>query len=169
MIKLDYQFSAETILKELEGRQFIDHQEYPNMGLGALLLVTTNGEQNHAYDVPMMPTKDLTEMPYTKSIWGTLGIPMVRSRLMSIGPKRMTPIHKDTNPWWLEHDRIHIPVKTNPSAVFMMGNRVEHFQTGTTWLLSTSKAYHAALNGGDDERIHLVIDVPKKLSGDLKR
>jgi len=61
--------------------------------------------------------------------------------------------------------RIHVPLRTNPNVVFT-GWRLEdgskrnvHMPVGEAWALDHTKP-HAALNGGDDERIHLVFDTP---------
>lgn len=54
--------------------------------------------------------------------------------------------------------RIHIPLQTNAKA-FLMVERVEYnLGLGELWCLDTS-GRHAAKNEGDNDRIHLVIDV----------
>jgi hypothetical protein len=59
--------------------------------------------------------------------------------------------------------RIHIPLRTNPSVMFrewlLDGRTIRvHMQAGEAWYLDTRKP-HTAKNGGDTERIHLVMDV----------
>jgi hypothetical protein len=59
--------------------------------------------------------------------------------------------------------RIHIPIVTNDSVRFSQwmldGQRVEqHMPLGSAWYLDTRKP-HTAVNGGSNERIHLVMDV----------
>jgi len=56
--------------------------------------------------------------------------------------------------------RIHIPIKTNPSAFMFVGNKRYHLPLGTAWVLDTSQV-HALENSGDDNRVHLVIDVTR--------
>lgn len=56
--------------------------------------------------------------------------------------------------------RIHIPVKTNPKALMIVGDKDYHLPLGTAWLLDTSQI-HGLINSGDDNRIHLVVDVKK--------
>lgn len=59
--------------------------------------------------------------------------------------------------------RLHYPIKTNPKVVFTVwdcdGNEQSvHMKEGECWFLDTRKP-HKAVNGGDEERIHLVVDV----------
>lgn len=59
--------------------------------------------------------------------------------------------------------RFHIPIITNPKVIFTMwnsnGQKIEqNMKRGETWLFDFRKP-HMAVNGGDDIRIHLVIDV----------
>lgn len=59
--------------------------------------------------------------------------------------------------------RIHVPIKTNDKVVFTVWNtkgapQKVNMKFGEYWFLDTRKA-HQAINGGDEERIHLVIDV----------
>lgn len=58
--------------------------------------------------------------------------------------------------------RIHIPLRTNPGVRFrswgLDGQAVErHMDVGELWYLDTRKP-HTAINGGETERIHLVVD-----------
>lgn len=59
--------------------------------------------------------------------------------------------------------RFHIPIITNPKVIFTMWNTDgeevnQNLKQGETWLFDFRKP-HKAVNGGDDIRIHLVIDV----------
>lgn len=59
--------------------------------------------------------------------------------------------------------RIHFPIKTNDNVVFTVwdtkGNPQKiHMKKGECWFLDTRKP-HMAVNGGDEERIHLVVDI----------
>jgi len=60
--------------------------------------------------------------------------------------------------------RFHVPIKTNPNVIFTMwdinGKEIEqNMKQGETWMFDFRKP-HRAVNGGDDIRIHLVIDIP---------
>jgi len=59
--------------------------------------------------------------------------------------------------------RLHFPIKTNDKVEFTVwdikGNPQKvHMKVGECWFLDTRKA-HMAVNGGDEERIHLVVDI----------
>lgn len=59
--------------------------------------------------------------------------------------------------------RFHVPIITNPNVMFTMwntrGEKLEqNMKNGETWLFDFRKP-HMAINGGNDIRIHLVIDV----------
>lgn len=59
--------------------------------------------------------------------------------------------------------RIHVPIKTNDDVIFTVWNtrgvaEKVNMKVGEYWFLDTRKP-HQAINGGTEERIHLVIDV----------
>lgn len=59
--------------------------------------------------------------------------------------------------------RIHLPIKTNPKVDFTVWDyrgteRTVNMKKGELWYLDIRKP-HRAINGGDEERIHLVIDI----------
>ena len=58
--------------------------------------------------------------------------------------------------------RLHFPLKTNKKVIFSTWNgdderETYHYGFGECWLIDTKKP-HMAVNGGDHERIHLVVD-----------
>jgi hypothetical protein len=59
--------------------------------------------------------------------------------------------------------RLHFPIKTNKDVIFTVCHtdgteRKVHMKEGECWFLDTRKP-HQAINGGTEERIHLVVDV----------
>lgn len=63
--------------------------------------------------------------------------------------------------------RFHFPITTNYNSVFTMWNlnntdRTYHMSVGELWSIDTRKP-HQAINAGDTERIHLVVDVESTL------
>lgn len=59
--------------------------------------------------------------------------------------------------------RIHFPIKTNDKVVFTVWDtkgipQVVRMKKGECWFLDTRKP-HTAINAGDEERIHLVVDI----------
>jgi hypothetical protein len=58
--------------------------------------------------------------------------------------------------------RLHFPLKTNDKVIFSTWNSNDerenyHYGFGECWVIDTRKP-HMAVNGGDKERIHLVVD-----------
>lgn len=56
--------------------------------------------------------------------------------------------------------RLQIPVQTNPGASLEVQRVNYHLRPGEIWCLDTS-AVHRAVNDGDEDRIHLIIDVKR--------
>jgi hypothetical protein len=59
--------------------------------------------------------------------------------------------------------RIHLPIKTNPKVDFTVWDyrgkeRTVNMKKGELWYLDIRKP-HRAINGGNEERIHLVVDI----------
>ena len=59
--------------------------------------------------------------------------------------------------------RLHFPLKTNKDVIFKTWNGEDqeeryHYGFGECWVIDTRKP-HMAINGGTEERIHLVVDV----------
>ncbi len=54
--------------------------------------------------------------------------------------------------------RLHIPLQTNPKAIMEVQKKPYHMPINTLWALDTS-GLHALENSGDQNRIHLVVDV----------
>lgn len=58
--------------------------------------------------------------------------------------------------------RLHFPLVTNPNVLFSTWNENDeekkyHFGFGEVWVIDTRKP-HSAINGGNKDRIHLVVD-----------
>jgi aspartyl/asparaginyl beta-hydroxylase (cupin superfamily) len=59
--------------------------------------------------------------------------------------------------------RLHFPLVTNERVIFSTWNEFDkeenyHYGFGEVWVIDTRKP-HKAVNGGKDNRIHLVVDV----------
>jgi quercetin dioxygenase-like cupin family protein len=53
--------------------------------------------------------------------------------------------------------RFHVPVTTNPAAVFELEGRPIEMHPGESWYLDFNLRHRVA-NGGTEPRIHLVVD-----------
>lgn len=53
--------------------------------------------------------------------------------------------------------RIHVPIISNPDALFVVGNLRFHMPEGEMWEINNRRT-HAVQNSGADARIHLIMD-----------
>jgi len=58
--------------------------------------------------------------------------------------------------------RIHLPIVTNEKCMFTVGNVTKHLKQGELWEINNNGIMHSVTNGGDSDRIHLIIDWVKR-------
>ena len=130
-------------------------------GNSALPLVAVSGDPNNDSVVgPMRPTPHLERLPAVMDIMAGLtglGCPIGRTRLMRIDIESEVTSHVDTNRYWWDHLRVHIPVITDPAVRFHVGDQSVHMEPGSCWVFDTWRP-HRVENPVDAPRIHLVID-----------
>jgi len=79
-------------------------------------------------------------------------------RLLRLGPGASVREHTDYNLGYADGEvRFHVPVQTNPHAVFELEGRPVEMQAGETWYLDFNLRHRVA-NGGPEPRVHLVLD-----------
>jgi hypothetical protein len=77
-----------------------------------------------------------------------------RCRLLWNAPRRCLSWHKDTEP------RLHLAIVTNPGARMIIKKESRHIPAnGKVWYTQTTR-FHNICNGGNTDRIHLVITLP---------
>ena len=128
-------------------------------GNSALPLVTVDGDPRRGDELcgPMRPTPALEGCPYTRQVLASLDAVVGRVRLMRLSGGAEVKPHVDTNHYWHERVRVHVPVLTNPSVQFFCGDAQVHMAAGECWIFDTWRL-HRVVNGADATRIHLVID-----------
>ncbi len=80
-----------------------------------------------------------------------------RSRLMRLEGKSEATLHVDTNYYWADRVRIHVPIMTSPVIEFICNERSVHMAAGESWIFDAWRL-HNVLNPTGDQRIHLVAD-----------
>lgn len=76
-----------------------------------------------------------------------------RIRIMNIPFKTCYSLHMD-----LEEFRYHIPIKTNHSAFFVVGNKIDNMpNVGSLYKFKTDD-WHTAVNAGLEDRWHILFD-----------
>ena len=87
----------------------------------------------------------------------TLGGTWGRSRLMRLsGDSEVTP-HVDTDYYWRDHMRVHVPIVTQPTVRFRCGGEEVNMAAGECWVFDTW-SLHSVHNDATQARIHLVAD-----------
>ncbi|HEY1926925.1 MAG TPA: sulfotransferase [Caulobacteraceae bacterium] len=159
-LQLPVRFDATRLAEEaaaLPAQAWRAHpQGYP--GNDALPLITTNGDPaSDAREGAMGPTPHLLACPYLMQVLEELGATWGRSRLMRLsGAAEVTP-HVDTDYYWRDHMRVHVPIVTQPTVRFRCGGEETHMAAGECWIFDTW-SLHSVHNDATQARIHLVAD-----------
>jgi hypothetical protein len=102
------------------------------------------------------------ELPLLKGLLDKLGRNnVVMVNYYNMAPNSVQHEHRDQSGNLLFGiSRIHIPLRTNPGAILRIERKDYHLPLGEVWAIDTS-GRHAAVNNGDEDRVHLVIDVKR--------
>jgi uncharacterized protein (TIGR03032 family) len=158
--RLPLRFDAERLRTEIAQFADADWRPHPqgHPGNWALPLIALGGDIGHeGVAGPMAPTPHLERCPYLRQVMAALSTPLGRSRLMKLDARAEATPHVDTNYYWMERVRIHVPVVTFPEVSFQCGDAAVHMEPGECWIFDTWRR-HNVLNPTPHERIHLVID-----------
>ena len=159
-LQLPVLFDAERLQREIEALPEGAWRPHPNNlpGNDALPLITKNGEAgNDSLSGVMKPTPYLLDCPYMMDVLDSLGATWGRSRLMRLsGASEVTP-HIDTEYYWRDHMRVHVPIVTQPTVRFCCGDEEVNMAAGECWVFDTW-SLHSVHNDETRARIHLVAD-----------
>lgn len=159
-VQLPLAFDIETMRAEVAALGEECWRPHPQgfPGNDAVTLITVDGNpDSDGFAGPMKPTPSLEQCPYLMQALARIGGTWGRSRLMRLsGQAEVTP-HVDTNYYWRERVRVHVPIITTPSVRFLCGDAEVNMAAGECWLFDTWRM-HRVLNGDDNQRIHLVAD-----------
>jgi hypothetical protein len=123
-----------------------------------LPLITTHGDPaSDARSGPMLPTGHLTACPYLMQVLHTIGATWGRSRLMRLSGNASVNAHVDTDYYWRDHMRVHVPIVTQPTVRFYCGDQDVHMAAGEAWIFDTWSVHHVE-NDDIHARTHLVAD-----------
>ena len=82
--------------------------------------------------------------------------PIGRTRVLSKGLYNCNSWHRDPEP------RLHIPIISNPGSLFVVNHHVTHMPADGSVYFTDTRGYHTAMNGGEDQRVHIVAALPWK-------
>lgn len=160
-IQLPLLFDADVLADEIDALDDVLWQPHPSglPGNTALPLVAAGGEpsQGDLLMGKMSPTPALSRCRYMQQVLGSLGSVLGRVRLMRLEPGAEVAPHVDTNHYWKERVRVHIPIVTDPSVQFICGDAQVHMGVGECWIFDTWRL-HRVINPSTRARVHLVVD-----------
>lgn len=160
-IQLPLLFDSNALAAEVGALPEALWQPHPSgiPGNTALPLVATDGnpQRGDALCGKMRPTPALDSCAYLRQILGSLQAVIGRVRLMRLAPGATVEPHVDTNHYWKERVRVHVPIVTHPSVQFFCGDAQVHMEAGECWIFDTWRL-HRVINDSADWRVHLVVD-----------
>ena len=170
-VKLPLLFDATALQQDLAGLEhveWIDHFVNQNYE-GSWTVIPLRGPRDATHPVMMIysdptctafaDTPYLEACPNVQKALARFECPLNAVRLMRLTPGSIIKEHEDYD-LSLEDGvaRLHIPITSNPSVDFRINDRRIYMAEGECWYLRLSDP-HMVANRGDDDRVHLVIDV----------
>jgi len=159
-LQLPILFDADRLAEEVAAIPESAWRGHPKgfPGNDALTLITNDGDpDSDARGGAMAPTPHLLACPYLMQVLEALGGTWGRSRLMRLtGDSEVTP-HVDTDYYWRDHMRVHVPIVTQPTVRFICGDEQVNMGAGECWIFDTW-TLHSVHNDATRARIHLVAD-----------
>jgi hypothetical protein len=158
-LKLPIRFDADALAADVRALPKSAWVPHPTgfVGNEAVRLVTPGGGPTDELKGQMGSTEQLLACPYIMQVMAEIGSVWGRSRLMGLGPGADVPQHIDIHYYWRTHWRIHIPVITNSEVSFTCGDETVRMAAGECWVFDSFRM-HSVHNGGDQQRVHLVLD-----------
>lgn len=159
-IRLPLTFDAAKLTEEISQFTEEDWRPHPqgHPGNSALPLIALNGSPyDDGVSGAMSATPHLERMPYLRQVLAAFHSVWGRTRLMRLDGNAEATAHCDTNYYWTQHARVHVPIVTTPDVEFRCGDQAVHMAAGEAWIFDTWKV-HNVINPRPTRRIHLVAD-----------
>jgi hypothetical protein len=158
--KLPLRFDAARLAEEVAQFAPGEWRVHPqgHAGNSAVPLIAVHGDPtNDSVKGPMQSTPALARCPYLRQVLASVQSVLGRTRLMRIIGNGEATAHVDTNYYWMQRVRVHVPIVTDPEVQFQCNDRSIHMAPGETWIFDTWKL-HNVINPTPRDRIHLVAD-----------
>ncbi len=159
-VRLPLMFDAARLVEEIGQFDESDWRPHPQgyPGNSALPLIAVNGDPaNDDVKGPMRATPHLDRCPYLRQVLATFHAVWGRTRLMRLDGNAEATAHTDTNYYWTQHARVHVPIVTTNDVQFLCGEAAVHMAAGEAWIFDTWRI-HNVINPHPTRRIHLVAD-----------
>lgn len=165
--KLPMRFDTAPLLEELQHIDKIWWLQHPNArgyegDWNAVALRSNTGRPNGLLAISdqtqYRDTVLMQECPRLAAVVRTFAFPLSSVRLMRLAAGSRIKEHTDDDLLLKNGQlRIHVPIVTNDKLVFVVDGRRLILREGETWYIDFSRP-HWVYNGGETDRIHLVID-----------
>ena len=159
-IRLPLSFDVERMQAEVAAIPEPEWRPHPqgHPGNSALPLIAVNGDPlDDGVAGPMLPTPQLARCEYLRQVLASFETVIGRSRLMRLEGESEATLHSDTNYYWADRVRIHVPMSTDPAIEFVCDGKSVHMGAGEAWIFDAWQL-HNVLNPTGGARIHLVAD-----------
>jgi len=167
-LRLPLQFEVAPLLTEAEAISSAAWVPHFNKRVheGTWCGVTLRGPGGEAHRIypdptgqlPVADTPLLAHCPAAAAALSTLRCPVLIARFLDLGPGSTIHPHHDEG---LGYDagtvRLHVPLSGGPDVTFQLDGVPVAMAPGDCWYLDFRRP-HAAANGSDRRRIHLVLD-----------
>jgi hypothetical protein len=168
--KLLFPFTFDVQKLQKEVFAFGDHEWIPHFNTGyysgdwsAIPLRSAGGDPRRIFPDPTgkiayQDTPHLLSCPYIKEVVDSLQCEKVDVRLLRLRAGSSIREHSDYDLAYEDGEvRVHIPVVTNARLEFFLNKERVEMKEGECWYLNFNLP-HSVVNGGTNDRIHLVID-----------
>ncbi|MBM3784192.1 MAG: aspartyl/asparaginyl beta-hydroxylase domain-containing protein [Acidobacteria bacterium] len=166
-VKLPLAFDAAALRADLTALQPGEWVRHFNTGYydgdwTAVSLRSTSGSAGQIFPSPVaadyLDTPVVTRCPALAAALARFQCPLLCVRLLSLSSGSRIKEHSDYDLSVEDGEvRIHIPVQTNPHLEFYLDSERVTMAEGEAWYLNLNRK-HRVFNGGETERIHLVVD-----------
>ncbi|HWW62324.1 MAG TPA: aspartyl/asparaginyl beta-hydroxylase domain-containing protein, partial [Thermoanaerobaculia bacterium] len=160
LIRLPLTFNAARLAEEIAQFDESDWRPHPQgyAGNSALPLIAVNGDpDDDEVKGAMRATPHLARCPYLRQVLAAFHAVWGRTRLMRLDGNAEATAHCDTNYYWMQHARVHVPIVTTDDVEFLCGEASVNMRAGEAWIFDTWRV-HNVINPRPTRRIHLVAD-----------
>lgn len=153
---LDVTPARQEVSKLITEAEWIDHAS-GFAGNSYIPLTSYQGTINNLKRTPIKQTYFAERLEEVSKLLRSFNFTIGISRLMKLAPGYCVPVHSDTNEYWDDRVRIHIPLMTSDKVFFSCGNEEVVMAEGEAWTFN-NWIKHGVRNEGNRDRIHLVFD-----------
>ena len=143
-------------------------QDYPGSAHAETECIFVRGPRGFT---PELYFNDLGSVDFLAMAWLTEAMPLVEEVCSKLGVTAIGRVlivklkaggtldpHVDEGLYADHFSRLHIPLTTNSACFNITAGKFSHWAPGTVWWFD-HKCRHYAVNGGETDRVHLIVDV----------